>query len=166
MNMNAPTRTTNRLHFEDLEPHRFEDMAYEILFRQQDWSRIDNWGRSGLDDGIDIYCEDIKGQKWFCQCKRYKTITNEQVRTIVDKIVAYNNNTQGGIVLLIIACNLSKSTNAFFERYAIEKGFEEAKVWSSTTLEASLYHRNKDLLEKYFGYSDEEQKKKRTKNYR
>ena len=35
--MNTPTRTTNKLHFEDLEPHRFEDMGYELLYRLQNW---------------------------------------------------------------------------------------------------------------------------------
>lgn len=48
--MNTPTRTTNKLHFEDLEPHRFEDMGYELLYRLQNWNCIVNWGRSGSDD--------------------------------------------------------------------------------------------------------------------
>ena len=29
--MSILTRTINKLHFEDLDPHRFEDLAYEVL---------------------------------------------------------------------------------------------------------------------------------------
>ena len=59
--MNTLTRTTNKLHFEDLAPHRFEDLAYEVLYRKREWSRIENWGRSGSDGGIDVYCEELNG---------------------------------------------------------------------------------------------------------
>lgn len=92
--MNTPTRTTNKLHFEDLEPHRFEDMGYELLYRLQNWNCIVNWGRSGSDDGIDIYCEDSKRQKWFCQCKRYKKIAQEQVRSVVENKYAKEHFSQ------------------------------------------------------------------------
>ena len=57
MIMHNPTRTTNRLHFEYLETHRFEDLAYELLYRKEVWKRIDNFGRSGSDDGIDIFSD-------------------------------------------------------------------------------------------------------------
>ena len=153
--MYNPTRTTNRLHFEDLEPHRFEDMGYELLYRLQKWNRIENWGRSGSDDGIDIYCEDNKKRKWFCQCKRYKEITKEQVQSVVDKIVAKNKNIQGGTILLIIACNLSKTISEFFECYSSKKGFAETKVWSASTLEAMLWNDQKDLRAKYFDFETE-----------
>lgn len=156
--MNTPSRTTNKLHFEDLEPHRFEDMGYELLYRLQKWNRIENWGRSGSDDGIDIYCEDNKKQKWFCQCKRYKEITKEEVQSVVDKIVKKNKNTQGGTILLIIACNLSKTISEFFEHYSLEKGFAETKVWSASTLEAMLWNDQKDLLSKYFDFETEKNK--------
>ena len=153
--MNTPTRTTNKLHFEDLEPHRFEDMGYELLYRLQKWNRIENWGRSGSDDGIDIYCEDNKKHKWFCQCKRYKEITKEQVQSVVDKIATKNKNIQGGVILLIIACNLSKAISEFFEVYSTKKGFAETKVWSASTLEAMLWNDQKDLLAKYFDFETE-----------
>lgn len=156
--MNTPSRTTNKLHFEDLDPHRFEDMGYEILYRQQYWNRIDNWGRSGSDDGIDIYCEDCKKQKWFCQCKRYTKITKEEIQSVVDKIIKKNKNIQGSTILLIIACNLSKTCSEFFEHYSLEKGFAETKVWSASTLEAMLWNDHKDLLSKYFDLETEKNK--------
>ena len=160
MIMNTPTRTSNKLHFEDLEPHRFEDMGYELLYRLQKWNRIENWGRSGSDDGIDIYCEDNNKQKWFCQCKRYKEITKEQVQSVVDKIVTKNKNFQGSTILLIIACNLSKTISEFFECYSSKKGFAETLVWTASTLEAMLWNDQKDLLSKYFDLEIENNKKK------
>ena len=90
--MYNPTRTTNRLHFEDLDPHRFEDLGAELLYRKQDWKRFNNWGRSGSDDGIDISCEEDNGVRWFCQCKRYQTISTSEIKAAVDKIVSKNEN--------------------------------------------------------------------------
>jgi len=150
--MDTPTRTTNKLHFEDIEPHRFEDLAYDLLYRKQEWKRIDNWGRCGSDDGIDVYCEELTGQKWFCQCKRYKSLQPAQVKDVVDKIISNNRNTSNGIILLVVACSVSKRTIEVFKEYSLEKGFKEAIIWQSSTLEAELYDKHKDLLEKYFGY--------------
>ena len=150
--MNTPTRTTNRLHFEDLEPHHFEDLVYELLYSKQEWKRIENLGKCGSDDGIDIYCEDKEGTKWFCQCKRYKSLQPAQVKDVIDKIISNNRNTSNSIILLVVACNVSKKAIEVFKEYSLEKGFKEAIIWQSSTLEAELYDKHKDLLEKYFGY--------------
>ena len=165
--MNTPTQTTNRLHFEDLEPHRFEDLVYELLYSKQDWKRIENWGKCGSDDGIDIYCEDKEGTKWFCQCKRYKSLQPALVKEVVDKIISNNKNTNNGIILLVVACDVSKRTFEVFQEYSLKKGFEEAIIWSSLTLETELY-KHKNLLEKYFGntYNKEQEKEKRIINGR
>lgn len=55
-----PTKTTNRLHFTDLEPLRFEDLCLNIIQRQKDWKDIRHYGRSGSDEGIDILGIDKK----------------------------------------------------------------------------------------------------------
>ena len=148
--MNTPTRTTNRIHFDDLDPHRFEDLAYELLYRKEVWKRIDNFGRSGSDDGIDIFCEDDNGNIWFCQCKRYTHISESEIKSIVDKIVSRNSNTNGGNILLITACEVSKKANDTFNDYSAKLGFKNAYIWSASTLEAMLWSNHKDLLSKYF----------------
>jgi hypothetical protein len=48
------TRTINPLHFEDLEPHRFEDLVRRLLYSFRDWNSIEATGRGGSDDGFDI----------------------------------------------------------------------------------------------------------------
>ena len=48
------TKTLNPLHFEDLEPHRFEDLVRRLLYRFRDWRDIEATGRAGSDEGFDI----------------------------------------------------------------------------------------------------------------
>ena len=158
--MNTPTRTINRLHFEDLDPHRFEDLGAELLYKKDAWKRFYNWGRGGSDDGIDISCEDKNGLKWFCQCKRYLTISTSEIKAAVDKIVSKNDNTKDGIILLIVACNVSKKTVKEFEGYSRNKGFKDAFIWYASTLEFMLYKDYEDLLSKYFSVAPDNKKNK------
>ena len=48
------TRTIAPIHFEDLDPHRFEDLVREIIYDFRDWQTIEATGRGGSDDGFDI----------------------------------------------------------------------------------------------------------------
>ena len=159
--MSILNRTINKLHFEDLDPHRFEDLVYDILFRNKSWNIIENWGKSGSDGGVDIYCEDSTGQKWFCQCKRYKSISLKQTKSVVDKIINGNKNTNDCIILLVVACDISKTTSEEFKKYSKDKGFKDAEIWSSIRLEAELYNKHTDLIEKYFGYSNNKGEKEK-----
>ncbi|MFC6662822.1 hypothetical protein ACFP90_22520 [Deinococcus multiflagellatus] len=52
--MARTTRTLNPLHFEDLEPHRFEDLVRQLAYEYRPWASIEATGRGGADDGIDI----------------------------------------------------------------------------------------------------------------
>lgn len=47
------TRTIGPLHLEDLEPHRFEDLARQMLYDFRQWRQLEATGRSGSDDGFD-----------------------------------------------------------------------------------------------------------------
>jgi hypothetical protein len=49
-----PTRTTNPLHLEDLDPRRFEDLIRQLIYDFRPWRRLEPVGRLGNDDGIDI----------------------------------------------------------------------------------------------------------------
>ena len=48
------TRTVNPLHFEDLEPHRFEDLIRQLAHGFRSWRYLEATGRLGQDDGVDI----------------------------------------------------------------------------------------------------------------
>ena len=49
----ATTRTFGPLHFEDLEPKRFEDLARQLIYDYKPWRRLEATGRAGSDDGFD-----------------------------------------------------------------------------------------------------------------
>lgn len=53
------TRTINPLHFEDLEPHRFEDLVRQLVYDYRRWSLLEATGRLGADQGIDIRATEI-----------------------------------------------------------------------------------------------------------
>ena len=44
----------NPLHFEDLEPHRFEDLVRQLIYDFRQWKSLEAIGRAGGDEGIDI----------------------------------------------------------------------------------------------------------------
>src|SRR2546421_8450819 len=48
------SRTINPLHFEDLEPHRFEDLVRQLAYSYRTWRYLDATGRLGRDGGLDI----------------------------------------------------------------------------------------------------------------
>ena len=52
--MKKPSRTTNPLHFEDLEPHRFEDLVRQLIYEFRPWKSLEATGRSGSDEGFDV----------------------------------------------------------------------------------------------------------------
>jgi len=48
----AVTKILGPLHFEDLEPHRFEDLVRELVYELRDWQSIEATGRRGADEGL------------------------------------------------------------------------------------------------------------------
>ncbi len=105
------TRTYGPIHFEDLDPHRFEDLVRELIYDYKDWQSIEATGRSGSDDGFDIRAyekveiisqvddEDndeveevhpMDGNLWMIQGKREKEIGPKKVQSIIAGIDAKN----------------------------------------------------------------------------
>lgn len=89
----AVTKTLGPLHFEDLEPHRFEDLVRKLVYDIRDWQSIEATGRGGSDAGLDIRAYEragaaerdpneeepsendetphpMEGSLWMFQCKR------------------------------------------------------------------------------------------------
>lgn len=91
--MSNPSVTTNRLHFEDLEPRRFEELGYQLLHRLYKWERLDHTGVCGNDRGIDMYGITKDGVHCYCQVKRYQKLSQSDIRDIYSAIV--NNNKDG-----------------------------------------------------------------------
>jgi hypothetical protein len=102
------TRTFAPIHFEDLDPHRFEDLIRGLIYDFRDWQNIEATGRAGSDDGFDIRAferlppqeqpEDqeesvearhpMDGPRWMIQGKREKTLTPSDVKKILADVDA------------------------------------------------------------------------------
>ena len=100
------TRTYGPIHFEDLDPHRFEDLVRELIYDYKDWQTIEATGRSGNDSGFDVRAyektdkipqaesdeEDLEevrpteGNLWMIQGKREKEIGPKRIKEILGDI--------------------------------------------------------------------------------
>lgn len=149
-----PTRTINKLHFEDLSPARFEDLCLMMVYRMRRWHDINHFGRNGSDDGIDIDAvEELENQSkriWSIQCKRYQKLGKRDVKSVVDAIVEKNKKTPD-IILLIAGCDVSKDCIEYAKEYTQVKGVDNFMIWTASILEAKLYSEYHDLLFAYFG---------------
>jgi hypothetical protein len=50
----TPTRTLNPLPFNDLEPHRFEDLVQQLAYELRRWRSLEATGRLGSDEDLDV----------------------------------------------------------------------------------------------------------------
>ena len=53
------TRTLGPIHFEDLDPHRFEDLVRQLIYDFKQWQSIESTGRGGADDGFDVRAYEV-----------------------------------------------------------------------------------------------------------
>jgi len=166
------TRTYGPIHFEDLEPHRFEDLVRELIYDYKDWQSIEATGRSGSDDGFDIRAYEkavatdeqpiddteegdvphpMEGNLWMIQGKREKEIGPTKIRSIladVDK-----TNPPYGYILAASA-NFSKKTYDVFREDLRKKGVMEFYLWGKAELEDMLHlPKNDRILFTFFGVS-------------
>lgn len=169
------TKTLNPLPFQDLEPHRFEDLVRQLAYDMRHWKSLEATGRSGSDEGIDIRAievvvgdddddveEDDEGRPaaavvgerlWIFQCKREKSLAQKRVRDVVAESLASLNAPPYGFVLAV-ACDISKKTRDAFRQEMVARGIEEFAIWAKGELEDMLFQpKNDRLLFAYFGIS-------------
>jgi hypothetical protein len=172
------TRTVNPLHFEDIEPHRFEDLIRQLAHSFRRWGRLEATGRLGKDEGTDIRGiefvlpdnarreqqddeEDfeevtqpvLETREWRIQCKRYKVISQKLIREVVREAVPDAANPPYGLIIAA-ACDVSAATMAAFHDERIRQGIAEGHLWTKAHLEDMLFlPENDHLLFAYFGLS-------------
>lgn len=182
--MSRASRTLNPLHFEDLEPHRFEDLVRQLAYDYRPWASIEATGRGGADDGIDIRAfekgtlpeplsdedDDLlmiprAGRLWIIQCKREKRITPKQVKRYVQESIQGDPTPYGFI--LAAACDFSKKSYDAFRSSLIGSGVQEFHLWGKAELEDMLFQpKNDHLLFAYFGISLQTRKRSRQSELR
>lgn len=169
----ATTRTLNPLPFQDLEPHRFEDLIRQLAYDLRHWKSLEATGRSGSDEGLDIRGIEIRSvdqepvnheteeedmplleeRLWVFQCKREKSFSSKKIKDVVDSSLASLAVPPHGFVLAV-ACDISKKTRDSFREEMVARGIEEFAIWAKGELEDMLFQpRNDRLLFAYFGLS-------------
>lgn len=172
--MNRITSTINPLHFEDLEPHRFEDLIRQLSYDFKVWNKIEATGRSGSDEGFDIRAfekiiidsdngeadleeddsilQTSDDRLWLIQCKREKVITPTKIKKYAEDIVKNNKGLYG--VIFACACDLSKSSRDIFYKILRDNSVQEFYIWGRAEIEDMLFQpKNDNLLFAYFGIS-------------
>jgi len=165
----ATTRTLNPLPFQDLEPHRFEDLIRQLAYDLRRWRSLEATGRSGSDEGLDIRGLEIvpvsleleeeeetpsfEERLWVFQCKREKSLASKKVHEVVRESLASLAVPPHGFVLAV-ASDVSKRTRDTFREEMVARGIEEFAIWAKGELEDMLFQpRNDRLLFAYFGLS-------------
>lgn len=172
------TKTLNPIHFEDLEPHRFEDLVRQLLYDFKNWKLLEATGRSGSDEGIDIRGIELSAslseqeendddeekddtikdvlpieKLWIIQCKREKSIGPTKIKSIISKSLSSLDNPPFGF-MLVAACDFSKKTRDELRKQMLELGVQEFYVWGKADIEDLLFMpKNDHLLFAYFGIS-------------
>ncbi len=175
-----PSKTINPLHFEDLEPHRFEDLVRNLIYDFKSWRSIEATGRGGNDDGFDIRAWEstkeitnkddddneegsipIEGNLWMIQCKREKQIGPAKVKEIIQDGVQKGKAPYGYI--LVAPANFSKQSYDVFRDELRSRGVSEFHLWGRSELEDTLYMpKNDHILFAFFGFSLATRKRSRS----
>ena len=163
-----PTKTTNRIHFSDLDPLRFEDLCLSLAYRLKRWKRINHIGREGSDGGVDIQAEEEiengYSRNWFIQCKRYEKFSNTNVDSVIETIL--NNYNVPDTLFLIVGCDVSKKTTDYFMTTANKAGIKNPVLWTASILEAELFYKHHDLLFIFFGIDMNQEEHKKEESIR
>lgn len=177
--MTSVTRTLGPLHFEDLDPKRFEDLVRQLAYDFRPWCRLEATGRAGSDDGFDVRGYEIveasrehedrgldddagadivpivdnSDRLWLIQCKRERRITPAKLAAYLDDISGDEIGRLHGIIFAS-ACDFSKRAHDTFTAKCKEFGINEFYLWGKAALEDKLYQaQNDNLLFAYFGVS-------------
>lgn len=175
--MSSTTRTIGPLHFEDLEPHRFEDLVRQLVYDFRPWRALEATGRAGSDDSFDARGFEVADavdalpaeqddpdadearpattddRIWLVQCKREQTITPARIKKHLDDIPLTSLEGLYGVVF-VAACDFSKKTRDAFRDWCRAAGVSEAHLWGKAELEDQFFQpKNDGLLFTYFGIS-------------
>lgn len=156
------SRTYNPIHFEDLEPKRFEDLIRGLIYDLREWMEIEATGRSGNDKAFDIRAwekipasdeaDTDETNKWLIQCKREKQIGPKKAAEYAKAILKENGDLYG--VMFVCSSDLSIDSRDAIRKVLAEGGVQEVKILSRAEIEDLLYQpKNDHLLFAFFGYS-------------
>jgi hypothetical protein len=176
--MPAAIRTLGPIHFEDIEPHRFEDLIRQLLWDFRPWRELETTGRAGADDGFDargweiVVSTDLTSDSddddesnrpeesipqparlWLIQCKRERAIGPTKLKKYLNEISESDRRELHGLVFAA-ACDFSKKAHDVFHSEMREFGIQEGYLWGKGEIEDMLFQpKNDRLLFAYTGIS-------------
>ena len=170
------SRTTNPLHFEDLEPHRFEDLIRTLFIKFRKWRTFEATGRLGNDEGYDIRgfeiveprvddklinrgalnpheTAHIQDRLWQIQCKREKTIGPKKMDKYLSDLLTNQSNLPFGFIF-VASCDFSLDTRNKFKEKLTQIGIKVFYLLGKAEIEDLLIQpENDNILSNFFGYS-------------
>ncbi len=179
------TRTLGPIHFEDLDPHRFEDLVRHLIYDFKQWQSIESTGRGGADDGFDVRAYEVlqtpviqddgeeenesshpmEGNLWMIQCKREKTLGPKRIEAIISDAVTADNPPYGYI--LAAPAHFSKAAHDKFREELRSRDVMEFYLWGAGELEDMLYQpKNDRILFAFFGISLTSRRRSKTTEIR
>jgi len=179
------TKTLGPIHFEDLDPRRFEDLVRELIYDFKHWQSIEATGRGGSDDGFDIRAyetaakasienedgelsEDqhpMEGNLWMLQCKRERELGPKKIAEII--LDAINPQQPPYGYILAASANFSKAAYDTFRAELRSRGVMEFYLWGKAELEDMLHlPKNDHILFTFFGISLVSRRRSRTAEIR
>ncbi|HQS58361.1 MAG: hypothetical protein B7Y56_09690 [Gallionellales bacterium 35-53-114] len=180
------TRTLGPIHFEDLDPHRFEDLIRQLVYDFRQWQTIESTGRGGADDGFDVRAYEVlqttataeddgdspedahhpmEGNLWMIQCKREKELGPKKIESIINDGVNPDAPPYGYI--LAASTNFSKAAHDKFREELRSRGVMEFYLWGAGELEDMLYQpKNDHILFAFFGISLASRRRSKTTEIR
>ena len=186
MAQSSISKTLGPIHFEDLDPHRFEDLVRELVYDFKDWQSIEATGRGGGDEGFDIRAYErtdagivendeensseevphpMEGRVWMFQCKREKDIGPSRVASIVSEGINPKAPPYGYV--LAAPANFSKASYDKFRDELRKCGVMEFYLWGRAALEDMLHlPKNDHILFTFFGISLVSRRKSRATEIR
>ena len=166
------------LHFEDLEPHRFEDLVRQLIYDFRPWTALEATGRSGSDDGFDVRGRETGGvfvpstevsedgdeheepegataeeRIWLIQCKRERRIGPKKLESYAEDVLSKAGEPVYGCIFSA-PCDFSKQARDRFIAKIREHGVSEFRLWGKAEIEDMLFQPvNDHLLFAHFGVS-------------
>lgn len=127
--MSQISRTVNPIHFEDLEPHRFEDLVRQLMYDFKNWRQLEASGKCGGDNFFD---DNI----WLIQCKREKTINPSKIREYLEPLLKKNQIYE---VIFVAACNFSEKSREVFRNICRDNNLQGFHLLGKCELEDLLF---------------------------
>ena len=141
--MTTTPTTHHQHHFEDLSPDDFERLVYYLVKRSGEFDEV-QWYGGARDRGRDVvaYKHTVAGrEKWYIQCKRYRSITFSTLRDELDKLALYAQDQPDfapDVVVFATACPVPAQARDKAGAHARALDLPEPYYWGRLELDERL----------------------------